>query len=96
MQLKVQYSAKQLNGTIDYVAERNPYFKSRKEYIRESIMDTIAEIANGRYEFIGTMGYYVKVESVVKESIDNDYNIIFLEFYVDPGLGCDLEYLTGQ
>lgn len=100
MEIKVVFSQIQFDATVDFIAENNPTFLGRHQFIRESITTHINELAL-RYPdvyTIGTMGYQLWADMIQEEDMDDDENILRIEFLVDPALGmedaCEEQNLT--
>jgi len=88
MEVTVHYSKIQKEATIRCIAENNRYFLGRYDFIRQLIDDHIVELVK-RFPYssgIGTAGYYISVEYFHQEGIDNDDNLIMLNFAVDPAI----------
>lgn len=89
MEIKVVFSQIQFDATVDFIAQNNPTFLERHQFIRESITTHINELAL-RYPdvyTIGTMGYQLWADMIQEEDMDDDENILRIEFLVDPALG---------
>lgn len=92
MEVTVSYCPNQLESAVEYIAKNNSSFKNKHTYIRKSIHDSINEIA-GRFPDLhstATMGYIVMARHR-EEGIDQDMNHVFIEIYVDPGIGMKYE-----
>lgn len=88
MKIKVYYSTDQLEATVRFVATNNSYFLGAHDKIRSSIQNHIQELVQ-RYPdiaWLGTMGYYVWATMDEREGIDDDENVMNIEFMVDPDL----------
>lgn len=97
MKVKLSYSKTQLEEAVKFIARNNQHFLGQKDYIKESIMNDMREIARdlGRW-MSGTMGYNLIANRSV-EGIDSDDNTVIIDILVDPALrisSSDQEYLS--
>jgi hypothetical protein len=93
MQVKMIYSESQLDATADFLSKNNKHFRGQYIHIRQSILDTIKEMAvaakpGNNMHMSGTMGYIVSIDNIELESIDDDENSILVEILIDPAIGC--------
>jgi hypothetical protein len=89
MNVRIIYSAKQLDATVKYIAKYNSNFKGQHAFIRQSLLNDMKEIALAPLEWTrGTMGYMISGDRE-DEGIDSDENIIRFDILVDPALALD-------
>lgn len=93
MEVIVSYSPKQVEDTVEFIAQNNSAFKNKRVHIRKSIQDSIREIAQRFPDLrsLSTMGYMVVADSH-EEGIDQDVNHVRIEIYVDPALASSYEF----
>lgn len=91
LKIKVIYSKQELQATINFISENNKYFHGQKDFIEDSILESIKSLIEDFPEGdlnTGTMGYIVSGEVLEEESMNNDENVLYINFLVDPGLSC--------
>ena len=86
-EIKILYSKIQLEKTAKFIALHNRTIFPIDDVIK-SIHDCMNNIVTNfpNCEWSATMGFIVMAEVLSEESIDDDYNIVHFEFYVDPAL----------
>lgn len=85
MQVKVYYSRTQLEATVKYIATHNVLLLGEHDTIRQDIQLGIQELVQ-RYphiSWIGRNGWYALVIISIEEGIDNDENVLDIEFVVN-------------
>lgn len=91
MEVKVSYSKPQLEAAVKHIARYNEHFQGQKDYIRNSILEHMRQIALNPDSWMGgTMGYTLMGDRE-DEGLDSDTNRIHFEILVDPALCSDLE-----
>lgn len=91
MEVKISYSKAQLEEAVRFISRNNEHFQGKIDYIRNTILDNMKEIAADPERWMGgTMGYTL-VGDREDEGIDSDENIITFEILVDPNLGNDID-----
>lgn len=91
MKIKVIYSKQELQATINFISENNQYFIGQKDFIKDSILESINSLVDDFPDGdlnTGTMGYFVSGEILEEESMNNDENVLYINFLVNPGLAC--------
>lgn len=96
MKIRIEYSKTQLDECVKFISDHNLSFQGRESYIRDSILSNVRELANKFPDgtFISTMGYSIQAFVESMEGIDEDVNVLRLEFMVDPAVSMDYEYAT--
>lgn len=91
LKIKVIYSKQELQATVNFISENNQYFFGQKDFIKDSILESIKSLVEDFPEGdlnTGTMGYIVSGEVLEEESMNSDENVLYINFLVDPGLSC--------
>jgi hypothetical protein len=91
MEVKFTYNKQQLELAVKFIARNNSHFQGQTDYIRNSIMEHMREIASkpGRW-MGGTMGYLLLADRE-DEGMDSDSNLCRFDIHVDPAIGMDYE-----
>lgn len=89
MEVKLQYSKIQMEETVKFLAKNNPAYINRYDGIRSSIWNHINELVERFPHMTGvaTMGYWIEASIESVEGIDDDENVLHLEFWVDAAVG---------
>lgn len=84
--MKIIYSKKQLNDTVDFISKNNIFFKGNKDKINQHILYYMKELVNSKDPtYVATMGF-ILIPMFQYESIDNDEDTCHIDIYVDPSL----------
>jgi hypothetical protein len=93
MEIKISYSKIQLERAIEFIAEHNDSFYGQVDYIRQSILESIEQLAKDpQATYLGTMGFTLIADREI-ENLDCDENIVRIDILVDPALGDDDMFL---
>lgn len=89
MELKLTYSKTQFEAAVKFISKHNKHFKGQKDYIRESLLETMHSLAvNPNTTYLGTMGF-VLVPDRTFEDMDGDEYSCHIDINVDPSLGSE-------
>lgn len=93
MDIVISYSKSQLESAVNYIAEKNVYFRNKHNQIRQEILDSMKTLAADPEMFsIGTMGFLLTCD-FRHEGVDSDNNICEVDIHVNPSLGIDYNSL---
>jgi hypothetical protein len=91
MEVRISYSKPQLDEAVRFIARNNAHFQGQTDYIRNSILDHMKEIAADPEQWMGSTMGYTLIGDREDEGIDSDENSIRFEILVDPNLGSDID-----
>jgi hypothetical protein len=89
MQVRVYYSQQMLEATVKYITEHNLWFYDKPVVVRVNIMTCIQDLVDQFPKTIqvGRDGFFVGMTDFELEGIDQDENVMNVEFLVDPTIG---------
>lgn len=88
MQFKICYNRAQLDSTVNFIATHNASLLGKTDKIKSGILESIQELVQNYPDltWIGRDGWYVWARMEEQEGIDNDENIISIEFMVNTAI----------
>lgn len=88
MEVKVKYSKVQFEETVNFIANNNRYFLYKHDEVRDALLGSIEHMVKKfpNCKSTGTMGYHINTSYLLEEGIDNEENIMYLDFKVDPSV----------
>lgn len=87
MKIDLRYNSLQLEEAVRFIARSNSVFLGQEEYIRDSIITSMKNLAfKLDSSWTATMGYLLLVIDRELEGIDEDCNSVYIEIYVDPSV----------
>ena len=89
MEVSWNYSKSQLDAAVRFISSNNKHFLDKDSIIRAELLECAKSLVRDfpNVNHRATMGFLVLADVTSIESIDEDINELFIEFWVDPALG---------